>query len=262
MRGMDTICLIIRHGTPNEKMKRFSVSFNLWFQNLLGKVSSVDAVVLLSSSQDLICGFLLFNLVANMEFTSKIRHLRVESDVEALETKHYRVRGEEDMGSLATAEVCDTNAALVAVGDIRVLPPIFKTYGQCRAFSGPIVTLKVFEDNVLVRELLETKGEGRILVIDGGGSMRCALVGGNLGQLAQNMGWNGIVVNGCIRDVDEINGCDVGVRALASHPQKSYKRGIGEKHVPVNIAGTLIHDGEWLYADSDGILISKGELSL
>ncbi|XP_047970556.1 putative 4-hydroxy-4-methyl-2-oxoglutarate aldolase 3 [Salvia hispanica] len=166
------------------------------------------------------------------------------------------------MGSLATAEVCDTNASLVAVGDIRVLPPIFKTYGQSRAFSGPIVTLKVFEDNVLVRELLETKGEGRILVIDGGGSMRCALVGGNLGQLAQNMGWKGIVVNGCIRDVDEINGCDVGVRALASHPQKSYKRGIGEKHVPINIAGTLIHDGEWLYADSDGILISKGELSL
>lgn len=166
------------------------------------------------------------------------------------------------MGSLATAEACDTNAALVASGEIRVLPPIFKIYGQCRAFSGPIVTLKLFEDNVLVRELLETKGEGRVLVIDGGGSMRCALVGGNLGQLAQNMGWAGIVVNGCIRDVDEINGCDVGVRALASHPQKSNKKGLGEKHVPINIAGTMIHDGEWLYADSDGILISKGELSI
>ncbi|CDP13630.1 unnamed protein product [Coffea canephora] len=166
------------------------------------------------------------------------------------------------MASLATAEACDTNAALLASGDLRVLQPVFQIYGQCRAFSGPIVTLKVFEDNVLVRETLETRGEGRVLVIDGGGSMRCALVGGNLGQLAQNMGWAGIVVNGCIRDVDEINSCDVGIRALASHPQKSNKKGIGEKHVPVVVAGTLIRNGEWLYADSDGILVSKTELSV
>ncbi|KAJ9187144.1 hypothetical protein P3X46_002635 [Hevea brasiliensis] len=164
------------------------------------------------------------------------------------------------MAFVATAEACDSNAALLASGDLRALQPIFKNYGQSRAFSGLIVTLKVFEDNVIVRELLETKGEGRVLVIDGGGSMRCALVGGNLGQLAQNMGWAGIVVNGCIRDVDEINGCDIGVRALASHPMKSNKKGIGEKHVPVHIAGTLIREGEWLYADSDGILISKSEL--
>ncbi|KAH7660287.1 Oxaloacetate decarboxylase protein [Dioscorea alata] len=166
------------------------------------------------------------------------------------------------MASLATAELCDSNASLVTKGDIRVLPPIFNMYGHCRAFSGPIVTLKVFEDNVLVRELLEAPGDGRVLIIDGGGSMRCALVGGNLAQLAQNMGWAGILVNGCIRDVDEINACDVGVRALASHPQKSYKKGNGEKHIPVNIGGIIIHDGEWFYADSDGILISKTELSI
>lgn len=163
---------------------------------------------------------------------------------------------------LATAEICDTNVSNLESGDLRALPPIFQTYGQRRVFSGPIVTLKVFEDNVLVREFLEKKGEGRVLVIDGGGSMRCALVGGNLVQLAQNMGWSGIVVNGCIRDVDEINGCDIGVRALASHPTKSNKRGIGEKHVPIYIAGTQIHDEEWLYADSDGILVSKVELSV
>uniref|UniRef100_A0A5B7BYU5 4-hydroxy-4-methyl-2-oxoglutarate aldolase n=1 Tax=Davidia involucrata TaxID=16924 RepID=A0A5B7BYU5_DAVIN len=166
------------------------------------------------------------------------------------------------MAFFATAEACDTNAAHLASGDLRVLQPIFQIYGQCRAFSGPIVTLKVFEDNVFVRELLETKGEGRVLVIDGGGSMRCALVGGNLGQLAQNTGWAGIVVNGCIRDVDEINGCDIGVRALASHPQKSNKKGIGEKHVPIYVGGTLIREGEWLYADSDGVLVSKTELSV
>ncbi|CAK9148934.1 unnamed protein product [Ilex paraguariensis] len=166
------------------------------------------------------------------------------------------------MAYLATAEVCDTNAAALASGDLRVLEPIFQIYGQCRAFSGPIATLKVFEDNVLVRELLETRGEGRVLVIDGGGSKRCALVGGNLGQLAQNMGWAGIVLNGCIRDVDEINGCDIGVRALASHPLKSNRKGMGERHIPIHVGGTLIRDGEWLYADSDGILVSKTELSV
>lgn len=166
------------------------------------------------------------------------------------------------MGSLATAELCDANASLLAKGELRVLQPLFQMYGQCRAFCGPIVTLKVFEDNVLVREVLEEPGDGRVLVIDGGGSMRCALVGGNLGQLAQNMGWAGIVVNGCIRDAYEINGCDIGVRALGCHPLKSNKKGLGEKHVTVNIGGTIIHDGEWLYADSDGILISTIELSL
>ncbi|KAF9592842.1 hypothetical protein IFM89_017807 [Coptis chinensis] len=115
------------------------------------------------------------------------------------------------MAALATAEVCDSNAPLLLNGDLRALQPIFQVYGQSRAFFGPIVTLKVFEDNVLVREFLETRGEGRVLVIDGGGSMRSAVLGGNLVQLAQTMGWAGIVVNGCIRDVDEINACDIGM---------------------------------------------------
>ncbi|XP_019414634.1 PREDICTED: putative 4-hydroxy-4-methyl-2-oxoglutarate aldolase 3 [Lupinus angustifolius] len=137
------------------------------------------------------------------------------------------------MAGLATADICDTNATHIENGDLRVLHPDFKTYGKSKSFSGPIMTLKVFEDNVLVREALETKGEGRVLVIDGGGSKRCALVGGNLGQLAQNMGWVGIVVNGCIRDVDEINECNIGVRALASHPLKSIKKGNGEKNVSI-----------------------------
>ncbi|KAL6975108.1 hypothetical protein U1Q18_023903 [Sarracenia purpurea var. burkii] len=166
------------------------------------------------------------------------------------------------MASLATADICDSNSTHLANGDVRCLQPIFQIYGQRRAFSGPIVTLKIFEDNVLVREILETRGDGRVLVIDGGGSMRCALLGGNLGLLAQNMGWVGIVVNGCVRDVDEINACDIGVRALASHPQKSNKKGVGEKRVPVYVAGTLIRDGEWLYADNDGILVSKTELPI
>ncbi|KAK9134094.1 hypothetical protein Scep_013622 [Stephania cephalantha] len=164
------------------------------------------------------------------------------------------------MAYLATAEACDTNPSLITRGDLRVLHPIFQMYGQRRAFAGRVVTLKLFEDNVLVRQQLETKGEGRVLVIDGGGSMRCALLGGNLALLAQNMGWVGIVVNGCIRDVDEINGCDIGVRALASHPLKSNKKGNGEMHVNVHIGGVVISDGDWLYADSDGVLVSNTEL--
>ncbi|XP_041025503.1 putative 4-hydroxy-4-methyl-2-oxoglutarate aldolase 3 [Juglans microcarpa x Juglans regia] len=137
-------------------------------------------------------------------------------------------------------------------------------WGKRRTFSGTIVTLKLFEDNQLVMDLLETtRGEGRVLVIDGGGSRRRAMMGGLLSlQLAQDMGWAAIVVNGCIRDVEEINGCDIGVRALASMPVRSNKEGIGEKHVPVYVAGTLIRDGEWLYADSDGIAVSKYELSI
>ncbi|KAJ4731088.1 4-hydroxy-4-methyl-2-oxoglutarate aldolase [Rhynchospora pubera] len=166
------------------------------------------------------------------------------------------------MASTATAELCDTNQRLVKSGEMRVLDSIFNIYGHNQIFSGPVVTLKVLEDNVIVRETLETKGEGRVLVIDGGASRRCALLGGNLAQLAHNMGWAGIVINGCVRDVDEINTTDIGVRAIGSNPLKSNKRGIGEKNVPVSIGGTLIFPGEWLYADSDGVIISKNELTV
>ncbi|KAL0371693.1 UNVERIFIED_CONTAM: putative 4-hydroxy-4-methyl-2-oxoglutarate aldolase 2 [Sesamum calycinum] len=133
------------------------------------------------------------------------------------------------MALVTTAEVCDANPQLIVSGELRALQPVFQIYGRRQVFSGPVVTLKVFEDNVLIREFLEEKVQ------------------------AQNNGWAGIVVNGCVRDVDEINGCDIGVRALASHPVKANKKGIGEKHVPITIAGTRISDGEWLYADTDGL---------
>ncbi|VAI94114.1 putative 4-hydroxy-4-methyl-2-oxoglutarate aldolase 2 [Triticum dicoccoides] len=163
---------------------------------------------------------------------------------------------------LATAEACDANARMITSGELRALQPVFRMYGGRRLFAGPVVTVKVFEDNVLVRGILEEKGEGRVLVVDGGGSLRRALLGGNIAMLAQNNGWAGIVINGCVRDVDEINECDIGVRALGSHPMKSDKRGVGEKHVPVTVAGARICDGEWLYADADGILVSRTELSV
>ncbi|MGZ3254690.1 MAG: ribonuclease E activity regulator RraA, partial [Burkholderiaceae bacterium] len=123
--------------------------------------------------------------------------------------------------TFATCDICDANENKIADGSLAVLPPIFKSFGKKNAFAGPATTLKVFEDNVLVRSALETPGNGHVLVIDGGGSLRCALVGGNLGVLAEKNGWAGIVVNGCIRDSEEINQCDIGVRALATHPQRS-----------------------------------------
>lgn len=166
------------------------------------------------------------------------------------------------MAALATTEVCDTYPRLVENGELRVLQPIFQIYGRRRAFSGPVVTLKVFEDNVLLRDFLEERGNGRVLVVDGGGSLRCAILGGNVVVSAQNNGWAGIIVSGCIRDVDEINRCDIGVRALTSNPLKASKKGAGEKNVPIYIAGTRILSGEWCYADSDGILVSQQELSL
>ncbi|KAL9268128.1 putative 4-hydroxy-4-methyl-2-oxoglutarate aldolase 3 [Drosera capensis] len=212
-------------------------------------------------------------LVSPIQFTH-LQHLLARYPLHALrpprlllsplQDQGYRRAGSTGniMAGMATAEICDSNADLLKDGEVRVLHPIFHIYGQRRAFSGRIVTVKVFEDNVIVRELIESEGDGRVLVIDGGGSMRCALLGGNLGQIAQNMGWSGVVVNGCIRDVCEINSCDIGVRALGSHPLKSNKKGIGEKHCPIYVAGALIHDGEWLYADADGILISKCGLTV
>ncbi|XP_057774376.1 putative 4-hydroxy-4-methyl-2-oxoglutarate aldolase 2 [Salvia miltiorrhiza] len=168
----------------------------------------------------------------------------------------------QSMALVTTAELCDANPQYIMNGELRALLPIFKIYGQRQVFYGQVVTLKVFEDNVLVRELLEEKGDDRVLVVDGGGSLRCAILGGNPVVQAQNNGWAGIIVNGCIRDVDEINGCDIGVRALTSHPIKATKKGLGEKHLPVHFAGTRIANGDWLYADTDGILVSNTELSV
>lgn len=163
--------------------------------------------------------------------------------------------------SFATCDICDANEDKLAAGTLSVLPPVFKSFGKRAAFAGPARTLKVFEDNVLVRAALETPGEGHVLVVDGGGSLRCALVGGNLGVLAEKNGWAGILVNGCIRDSEEINGCDIGVRALATHPQRSIRKGVGEKDLQVSIAGATVRPGDWIYADADGVLVSAAKLA-
>lgn len=162
--------------------------------------------------------------------------------------------------SFSTCDLCDANEALLGNGKLAVLPPLFRSYGKKARVSGPARTVKVFEDNVLVRKALEQPGDGSILVVDGGGSLRCALLGGNLAALAQTNGWSGVVVNGCVRDVEEIERCDVGVWALAAHPQRSIRKGAGETDEGLLIGGIAIRSGDWIYADRDGILVSAEKL--
>lgn len=141
--------------------------------------------------------------------------------------------------------------------EAQVAEPMFGDFGGRIAFHGPIRTVKVFEDNAMVRALLEERGEGHVLVVDGGGSTRCALVGGNLGQLGVDNGWAGIVVYGYIRDSEEIADQDIGVKALGTHPRKSEK-GLhnGKREKVVSFAGVTFTPGAWLYADADGIVVA------
>ena len=147
-------------------------------------------------------------------------------------------------------------------GAVQVADPIFRSYGATVRFYGAADTIKVFEDNSMVRKALEEPGENRVLVVDGGGSLRCALVGDLLAALAIKNGWVGIVVNGCIRDSKEIESMPIGIRALATHPRKSVKRGEGERSAGVDFAGVRIHPGDYVYCDEDGILISPTALDL
>lgn len=162
--------------------------------------------------------------------------------------------------TFATCDLCDANEDKIADGSLAILPPVFQSFGKRIRFSGQARTLKVFEDNVLVRAALEAPGEGHVLVVDGGGSLRCALVGGNLGVLAQKNGWAGIIVHGCVRDSAELNQCEIGLRALATHPRRSIRKGVGDMDLAVDIAGITVRPGAWIYADEDGVLVSDKPL--
>jgi regulator of ribonuclease activity A len=144
--------------------------------------------------------------------------------------------------------------------DVQVADPLFRNYGGAPRFCGRIATLKLHEDNSLVRTALEEPGDGRVLVIDGGGSLRCALVGDQLAVLARKNGWAGIVVNGCIRDSVEIGNMDVGIKALNTNPRKSVKKGAGDRDIAVTFAGVTFRPGEFVYADEDGVLVSARRL--
>lgn len=156
----------------------------------------------------------------------------------------------------ATTDLCDAHS-----DEVRVAEPLFRDFGGLSAFDGPIATLEVFEDNSLVRAALEEPGQGRVLVVDGRGSLRCALLGGNLAALAEEKGWAGVVVFGAVRDARELAAAKIGVKALAAHPRKSEKKGAGKRDVPVAFAGVTFAPGEWLYADEDGIIVSARRLA-
>ncbi len=157
--------------------------------------------------------------------------------------------------SFNTADICDEFPEMVSVCE-----PIFNSYGSVESFSGPISTVKVYEDNVLVREALEEVPAGSVLVVDGVGSLRCALLGDNLAAIAASRGLAGIIVNGCVRDSRELAGIDVGILALATHPLKSKKEGEGERDVPVEFGGVTWTPGHHAYADEDGIVLAAEEL--
>lgn len=154
--------------------------------------------------------------------------------------------------SLATTDLSDAHP------EAQVCEPDFGDFGGNLDFHGAIATLKVFEDNTLVRTALEAPGQGRVLVVDGGGSRRCALVGGNLGVLAVKNGWAGIVVNGCVRDSEELAAQNLGIKAMGLHPRKS-ERGLhsGQVDKVVTFSGVTFRPGAWLYADADGIVVSE-----
>ncbi|MFZ2853138.1 MAG: ribonuclease E activity regulator RraA [Rhodocyclaceae bacterium] len=163
--------------------------------------------------------------------------------------------------SFKTPDLLDANEDKTGDGSLRVVAPLFQRYGARTAFSGQVVSLKLFEDNSLVREAFGEDGRGKVLVIDGGGSLRCALVGDQLAILAQKNGWEGVIVNGCIRDSADINQIDIGVRALNTHPLKSVKKGAGDRHINVAFGGVTFKTGDWIYADEDGVLVSATALS-
>jgi regulator of ribonuclease activity A len=153
---------------------------------------------------------------------------------------------------MQTADLMDAHP------ESQACEPVFRDFGGNKAFHGAIKTLKIFEDNALLRATLETPGEGRVLVVDAGGSLRCAVLGGNLGALAVKNHWAGLVIYGCVRDAAELAGQAVGVKALATHPRKSDK-GLHSAHADrvVSFAGVSFKPGAWLYADGDGIVVSE-----
>lgn len=157
--------------------------------------------------------------------------------------------------NMKTADLCDEFS-----NELQIIGSVLQSYGRKTSFSGPIRTVKVFEDNVLVKKALETIPAGSVLVVDGGGSNRCALLGDRLGEIAQNRGLAGVIINGCVRDAAELAQLDVGILALGSHPLKSKKDGKGDTDISLSFLSLDWEPGHFVYADEDGIIISERKL--
>lgn len=160
----------------------------------------------------------------------------------------------------ATTDLLDAHEAELESGRLRVLQPGLLSLGRRKSFCGTVVTLKLFEDNSLLAELVKQPGEGRVIVVDAGGSLRCGVFGGNLAATAARQCWAGVVLYGCARDADEIDACEIGVRAIALHPRRSVKRGEGQRDIAVTFLGAVIRPGDWLAADRDGVIVSDRPL--
>ncbi|HMS35208.1 MAG TPA: ribonuclease E activity regulator RraA [Ignavibacteria bacterium] len=160
--------------------------------------------------------------------------------------------------NLKTTDLCDNFSDKIQIAE----PAVFTDFGGRKIFSGKIHTIKCFENNPLVRTALEGNGEGKVLIVDGGASVKCALLGDMLGEIAVKNKWSGIIVNGCIRDSAALGELDLGVKALCAFPLKSGKKNEGQENVPVRFAGIDFNPGEFIYCDEDGVIVSKDELML
>jgi len=159
------------------------------------------------------------------------------------------------MNHYLTPDLCDEYPDLV-----QVVEPMFNNYGLHESFGGEIVTVKCFEDNSKVKELVDTDGKGKVMVVDGGGSMRHALLGDMLAEKAAKNGWEGLIIYGCIRDVDAIMETELGVQALGTNPLKTDKRGLGDVNVTVKFGGVEFVPGQFVYADNNGVIVSPKAL--
>lgn len=154
-----------------------------------------------------------------------------------------------------TTNLSDANADLVAH-----CRPIFRNFGGRTQFSGPIATVSCLDDNVLYEQALGDVAPGTVVVVDGGGSLDCALMGDRLGGIAVDRGLPGVIINGCVRDTQELSALDVAILALAPHPRRSAKRGRGARDAPVSFAGVLWTPGHHVYVDPDGVIVSPHPL--
>ena len=153
-----------------------------------------------------------------------------------------------------TPDLCDQ------FPDVQVAEPVFRDFGGQTRFAGPAVTVKCLNDNSRVRELAATPGEGRVIVVDGGGSLRRALLGDMIAANAVKHGWAGFLIFGCVRDVEILSTLPLGVLALAAHPMKTDRRDLGEVDVPVAFAGVSVTPGDWIYADANGVIVARTRL--
>ena len=153
-----------------------------------------------------------------------------------------------------TPDLCDQ------FPDVQVAEPVFRSFGGQARFAGPAVTVHCLNDNSRVRELAATPGEGRVIVVDGGGSLRRALLGDMIATNAVKHGWAGFLLFGCVRDVEILSTLPLGVLALAAHPMKTDRRDLGEVDVPVAFAGVSIAPGHWIYADANGVIAARTRL--